>query len=139
MSRRRARELALQAVYQWELNPMPLVELVQQFAETNNMQKIDANHFKSIVDFVVNHTAEVDARIKPYLDRDITDLDPIELSILRLSAYEMEHCFDVPYRVVINEGIELAKKFGSTDGHKYINGMLDKLAAELRSAERGGR
>lgn len=139
MSRRRARELAMQAVYQWELNPMTLVELVQQFVEMNNMQKIDFNHFKNIVDFVVNHTPEIDTRIIPYLDRDIMELDPIELSILRLSAYEMEHCLDIPYRVVINEGVELAKKFGSTDGHKYINGMLDKLAMELRSAEKKER
>lgn len=136
MSRRRARELALQAIYQCELNPMPMVELVQQFTEANNMQKIDFNHFKAIVDFVVHHTAEIDARIIPYLDRDVTDLDPIELSILRLSTYELEHCLDVPYRVAINEGIELAKKFGSTDGHKYINGILDKLAVSLRSSER---
>ena len=139
MSRRRARELAMQAIYQWDLNPMPVVELLQQFVETNNMQKVDFDHFKAIVEFVVDHTADVDARITPYLDRDITDLDPIERSILRLSAYEMEHCIDVPYRVVINEGIELAKKFGSTDGHKYINGMLDKLAVELRDTERKER
>lgn len=135
MSRRRARELALQAIYQWELNPMPMIELVQQFVETNNMQKVDFDHFRQVLDCVVHRTADIDAHIKPYLDRDLNDLDPIELAILRLSTCEMMNALDVPYRVVINEGIELAKKFGSTDGHKYINGLLDKLAVQLRPVE----
>lgn len=135
MSRRRARELAMQAIYQWQLNQMVVEELIQQFVETNNMQKVDFNHFKELVTAAVNHTPELDILIKPLLDRDIDDLDPIELAILRLSAYEMKGQLDIPYRVVINEGVELAKKFGATDGHKYVNGILDKLAKELRAGE----
>lgn len=136
MSRRRARELAMQAIYQWQLNHTTVPELIQQYVETNNMQKIDFEHFKSLVTAAVDQTPELDALIKPVLDRDIDDLDPVELAILRLSAFEMKHQIDIPYRVVINEGVELAKKFGASDGHKYVNGILDKLAKELRSIER---
>ncbi len=135
MSRHRARELAMQAIYQWQLNHAVVAELIQQFVETNNMQKVDFNHFKEIVTAAINKTPELDAHIKPFLDRDITELDPIELAILRLSAYEMQSCLDIPYRVVINEGVQLAKKYGATDGHKYINGILDKLAGSLRKLE----
>lgn len=135
MSRHRARELAMQAIYQWQLNHAVVAELIQQFVETNNMQKVDFNHFKEIVTAAINKTPELDAHIKPFLDRDISELDPVELAILRLSAFEMQSCLDIPYRVVINEGVQLAKKYGATDGHKYINGILDKLANNLRKSE----
>lgn len=125
----------MQAIYQWQLNHTVVEELLQQFVETNNMQKIDFNHFKGLVTAAVNHTPELDSLIRPLLDRELEELDPIELAILRLSAYEMKSQLDIPYRVVINEGVELAKKFGATDGHKYVNGILDKLARELRTGE----
>lgn len=135
MSRHRARELAMQAIYQWQLNDAVVAELIQQFVETNNMQKVDFDHFKEIVTAAINKTPELDAQIKPFLDRDIEELDPVELAILRLSAFEMLSCLDIPYRVVINEGVQLAKKYGATDGHKYINSILDKLARTLRKSE----
>ena len=135
MSRRKARALAMQAVYQWQLNDDILENVIQQFVESNDMSKIDFEHFKKIVTAAVNHTPELDAIIKPHLDRDIKELNPVELAVLRLSVYEMKHCLDIPYRVVINEGIELTKKYGATDSYKYVNGVLDKLAPVLRRSE----
>ncbi len=136
MSRRKARELAVQAIYQWQLNPMLVPELIQQFCETNTMQKVDFPHFSELVSAAVERTPELDAMLTPLLDRKLTELDPVELAILRLSSFEMKHRIDIPYRVVINEGVELAKKYGSTDGHKYVNSILDKLATQLREVER---
>ena len=135
MSRRKARELAMQAIYQWQLNDMTLLDLLKEFKEINGHKKIDFKHFEEIVTAAVNHTPELDAVIVPFLDRAISALDPVELAILRLSTFEMKNRPDIPYRVVINEGVELAKKFGATDGHKYINGILDKLATQLRPTE----
>lgn len=127
----------MQAIYQWQLNQMVVPELIQQFVEANDMQKVDFNHFKELVTAAVDHTPELDALLKPVLDRDISELDPVELAILRLSVFEMKDRLDIPYRVVINEGVELAKKYGASDGHKYINGILDKLSVDLRQVEKG--
>ena len=135
MSRRKARELAMQAIYQWQLNDMILIDLVKQYLESNADKKVDFKHFEEIVTAAVNHTPELDAVLKPFLDRDIDKLDPVELAILRLSAFELKNRPDIPYRVVINEGVMLAKKYGAQGGHKYINGILDKLATQLRTAE----
>jgi N utilization substance protein B len=136
VSRRRARELAMQAIYQWQLNQMLVPELIGQFVETNDMQKVDFNHFKELVAAAVDRTPELDAMLTPLLDRKLDELDPIELAILRLSSFEMKNRLDIPYRVVINEGVELAKKYGASDGHKYVNGILDKLATDLRHVEK---
>jgi len=130
--RRKARQMAMQALYQWELASSSLVAIEQEFREDNDMQKVDAEYFGELLHQVPAMKVELDERLKPLLDRGIHELTPVELTILRLSAYELLERPDVPYRVIINEGVELAKTFGATDGHKYVNGILDKLAGEVR-------
>ena len=99
------------------------------------MAKVDGEYFSELLHQVPASLSELDEHITGFLDRDMTELTPIELTILRIGAYEMIRRTDVPYRVVINEGVDLAKKFGATDGHKYVNGVLDKLAHSLRTQE----
>ncbi|MEZ5523412.1 MAG: transcription antitermination factor NusB [Pseudomonadales bacterium] len=130
--RRKARQLAMQALYQWELASASLVAIELEFREDNDMKKVDADYFSELLHRVPAMKSELDDLIRPLLDRDIGELTPVELTILRLSGYELLKRPDVPYRVIINEGVELAKTFGATDGHKYVNGILDKLARELR-------
>jgi len=130
--RRKARQMAMQALYQWELASSSLVAIEREFREDNNMQKVDAEYFSELLHQVPAMKVELDERLKPLLDREMHELTPVELTILRLSSYELLERPDVPYRVIINEGVELAKTFGATDGHKYVNGILDKLAGEVR-------
>jgi transcription antitermination protein NusB len=130
--RRKARQLATQALYQWELASSSLVEIEREFCEDNNMKKVDAEYFSELLHQIPALKTELDELIKPLLDRDMSELTPVELTILRLSGYEMLKRHDVPYRVIINEGVELAKTFGATDGHKYVNGILDRLAGDIR-------
>ena len=106
-----------------------------QFRVDNAFVGVDGAYFHELLNGVLSNRGEIDELIAPCLDRPMDDLDPVELAILRLSTYELKQRLDVPYRVVINEGIELAKTFGATDGHKFVNGVLDKLAPKLRSAE----
>lgn len=130
--RRKARQLAMQALYQWELASASLVDIELEFREDNDMKKVDADYFAELLHEIPALKSDLDDLIKPLLDRDMSELTPVELTILRLSGYELLKRPDVPYRVIINEGVELAKTFGATDGHKYVNGILDKLARELR-------
>lgn len=130
--RRKARQLAMQALYQWELASASLVDIELEFREDNDMNKVDADYFSELLHQIPALKTDLDDLIKPLLDRDMSELTPVELTILRLSGYELLKRPDVPYRVIINEGVELAKTFGATDGHKYVNGILDKLARELR-------
>lgn len=130
--RRKARQMAMQALYQWELASSSLVDIEREFCEDNDMKKVDAEYFSELLHQVPVMKSDLDELIKPLLDRDISELTPVELTILRLSGYELLKRPDVPYRVIINEGVELAKTFGATDGHKYVNGILDRLARELR-------
>lgn len=134
-SRRRAREFALQGLYQWQLAGHPVTAIVAQLAESNGYGKIDADYFIALIEGVVANAAGLEAAISPLLDRKFTELSPIERAVLMIAAYELAHQPDTPYKVVINEAIELAKTFGGTDGHKYVNGVLDKLAQELRAGE----
>lgn len=129
--RRRARECAVQALYSWYIskNSIEQVELV--FISDQEMNGVDLPYFRKLLRGTVEHIESVDSALRPYLDRNEQDVDPIERSILRLSAYELKFELDVPYKVVINEGIEVAKVFGSDDSHKYINGVLDQLAPAL--------
>ena len=124
--------MAMQALYQWELTSSSLVAIEREFREDNDMHKVDAEYFSELLHQVPAMKTELDERLKLLLDRDISELTPVELTILRLGAYELLERPDVPYRVIINEGVELAKIFGATDGHKYVNGILDKLAGEVR-------
>lgn len=134
-ARRQARSLAMQALYQWHLAGQSVNEIEAQFRVDNDFSSVDGAYFREILHGVPANKTEIDTAFAPCLDRAQEELDPVELAILRLSTFEMLKRVDVPYRVVINEGIELAKVFGATDGHKFVNGVLDKLAPRLRAAE----
>jgi transcription antitermination protein NusB len=134
-ARRKARKFALQAIYQWQLSGNDLTDIEQQFIDDNDFSKVDGDYFRELLYQVVANVEEIDEMIQPKLDRKFSEVNPVEKSVLRLSSYELMKRVDVPYRVVINEALELAKTFGATDGHKYVNGILDKVARETRSAE----
>lgn len=134
-ARHKARELAVQALYQWQLAGTSYNELTAQFYTDNDMRKIDKEYFEHMVVYIAKNAEKIDVVLSDALDRPIDQVDPVELTILRISFYEFDKCLDVPYRVVINEGVELCKVFGSVDGYKYINGILDRLAKTYRSEE----
>ena len=133
--RKKARKLILQALYQWQISGSSTTQVEAEFRADNDFDKIDAEYFKSLFREIPKLVTEIDRDIEPFLDRPISDVDPIEMNILRIGIFEFKYRIDVPYRVVINEAIELAKLFGGTDGHKYINGILDKLSLRLRAPE----
>jgi N utilization substance protein B len=132
--RRKARRLILQALYQWLIAETDPQEISRQFRE-ENQEKIDWDYFDEVFSEIPGFTATLDDYLSPLLDRELGALDPVEKALLYLGSYELANRVDVPYRVVINECVELAKVFGATDSHKYINGVLDKLVPTLRSAE----
>ncbi len=136
--RRKARQLILQALYQWLIADADTKEIEFQFREENT-GKVDWDYFTEVFCEIPRQVSSLNAHIEPLLDRELTALDPIEKSLLYLGTFELANRVDVPYRVVINECVELAKVFGATDGHKYINGVLDKLAARLRPVEMNAR
>ena len=139
-ARRKARRFALQAIYQWQLTSANLSQIESEFRTDNDMSKVDMEYFNDILHGIPRERAALDAKVEPFLDRRIDELTPVELAILRLGAFEMCHRIDVPYQVVINDSVELAKTFGATDSHKYVNGVLDKLAQRERLVEiRGPR
>lgn len=129
--RHQARRYALQALYQWQLSQDNLQEIELQFVNNNNMKKVDTEYFHELLHEIPAQLDAVDASYAEFLDRSVGSLNPIELAILRIGSYELVKHPEIPYRVVINEAIELAKVFGATDGHKYVNGVLDKLRAKV--------
>ncbi len=137
-ARRKSRRLLVQALYQWQLARTPSQQLLQQFHDEAGMTKVDVPYFNELLVKILDQLEDLDLLFKPYLDRDIKELDPISLSIFRLSTYELSQRLDIPYVIVINEGVELAKVFGATDSYKYINGVLDRLARKLRLVEVAG-
>jgi N utilization substance protein B len=134
--RKRARELLVQALYQWQLSGSDAVQIEAEF-RADNGGKTDWDYFHSAFTHITEHASTLAALFGPYLDRSVGQLDPIETGILYLGFYELSQRVDIPYRVVINEGVELARKYGATDSHKYINGVLDKAARQLRRVELG--
>ena len=138
-ARRRARELAVQALYQWQLAGQTTDFIEKQIAEGKEFAKADQAYFRLLFSNTVKQSDALKATLIPNLDRGFAELSPIESSILLLAGYELVHQPDIPYRVVINEAVELAKVFGGTDGHKYVNGVLDKFAANVRSTEINAR
>ncbi|HEY8011068.1 MAG TPA: transcription antitermination factor NusB [Rudaea sp.] len=134
-ARSRARRRALQAVYAWQLSGNAMARVIDEFRHEQDMEVADLGYFEDLLRGVNEHCAELDAGIAPFLDREVAQVDPIERAALRLAAYELRYRVDVPYRVVINEAIEVTKRFGAEYGHTYINGVLDKLAAQWRVAE----
>lgn len=134
-SRRFARQRALQALYQWDVGSLELSDVLNQFKENQNLSNVDLDHFERLFRGVALSVDEIDVHIEPALDRPIADLDPIERSILRLSTCELRDCMQTPARVAINEAVELTKRFGADQGHKYVNGVIDKVAMTLRKTE----
>lgn len=137
-ARKKARQLLMQALYQWQMTGMDLYSIQMQFHQMNEMTnpaKCDTEYFDTLFYKITKNLTETDAAFEPYLDRKLNDLNPIELSIIRLGTYELLHCPEIPYRVVLNEAISLAKNYGSEDGHKYVNGILNKVAREVRALE----
>lgn len=134
-ARRRSREFALQGLYQWLLGNTDTAAIDAHMREQEGFRQCDAAHFDALLHGCVAEAAALDAAIARHVDRKTTELSPIEHGVLMIGAYELAHCVEIPYRVAINEAVELAKSFGGTDGHKYVNGVLDKTAGDLRPAE----
>jgi transcription antitermination protein NusB len=130
-----ARKLALQALYRWQLNDSPWQELVQEFGEAEDMTRADADYFRALVEGVWRGRAELDARLATFTDRAPSRLDPVERAVLLIALYELSARPEVPYRVAINEAVTLAKRFGATDGFKFVNAVLDRAARALRPDE----
>lgn len=133
--RRKARHYALQALYQWEIAKQSINEIQAQFLVDNDMTNVDTEFFGELLHEIPGNLNELQEQFEPLLDRKLSDLDPIELTLLRMGVFELAHRIDVPYKVVINEYINLAKRFGATDGHRYINSVLDKVALVTRKVE----
>ncbi len=134
-ARRRSRELALQGLYEWLVGKADVPAIEAHMREQEGFDKCDRVHFDALLQGCVAEAADLDAVLARHVDRKTTELSPVEHGVLLIGAYELKHCIDVPYRVAINEAVELAKSFGGTDGHKYVNGVLDKTAGDLRPAE----
>lgn len=134
-NRRKSRELALKGLYQRLLGGGEAAEIVKSLEDDPDCAKADHGYFESLLAGVTTRQESLDAELGKYLDRPAAELSPIEHAILYIAAYELIHDQTIPYRVVINEGVELAKRFGGTDGYKYVNGVLDKLAAGTRGSE----
>ena len=134
-ARSRARRRALQAVYAWQMSGSSMNKVLDQFRDEQDMEIADLAYFEDLLRGLDSHCADIDAALQPFLDRAVDQVDPIERAVLRLATYEMRYRLDVPYRVVINEAIEIAKRFGADHGHTYVNGVLDHAALEWRAAE----
>ncbi|MEW6099593.1 MAG: transcription antitermination factor NusB [Pseudomonadota bacterium] len=134
-ARRRSREFALQGLYQWLVGGAQPGEIEAHLRELEGFAKADLAHFDALLHGCIREAADIDATLAAHVDRKTTELSPVEHAVLMIGVYELKHCIDVPYKVAINEAVELAKSFGGTDGHKYVNGVLDKAAVELRPVE----
>ena len=137
-ARTRARRRAVQALYAWELGGNSMRKVINDFRSEQDMQIADLEYFEDLLRGVEAHRAELDAGIAPLLNHDNKHVDQIERAIFNLYAYELKHHINVPYRVVLNEAVEVAKRFGSEQGHTYVNGVLDKLARAWRVSETSG-
>ncbi|HVW52421.1 MULTISPECIES: transcription antitermination factor NusB [unclassified Trinickia] len=134
-ARRRSRELATQGLYQWLLSGAPAGEIDAQLRGAQGFDKADHEHLDALLHGVIRENEALSADLVPCLDRPIEQLSPVERAVLLVAAFEFKHHVEIPYRVVINEAVELAKTFGGSDGYKYVNGVLDKLALQLRATE----
>ena len=126
----------MQALYQWQLTQQTAAEIKQQFLESEDSAGVDREHFEELVSGCIAKNEELAAALQPLIDRPLDQLDPVETAILMIGMFELQQRVDIPYRVVINEGVDLTKRFGATDAHKYVNAVLDRAARELRTAER---
>ena len=130
-----ARRLAVQALYRWQLNAAPIDELLNEFSADADMPRADAEYFRALVRQAIDDHATLDAALAPFLARAAAELDPVEHAVLLVAAVELQHQPAVPFRVVINEAVGLARRFGATDGHKFVNGVLDRAARAWRTDE----
>lgn len=130
-----ARRCAVQALYQWQLTGHDVDDIYQQFLTERNMANVNVEMFRELLSGVTRELETLDATIQPYIDRDIAEVDPVERAVLRLGTYELMYRPEVPYRVVINEALEAVKTFGAEQGHRYVNGVLDKVAQQVRQPE----
>ncbi|HAU1191732.1 TPA: transcription antitermination factor NusB [Legionella pneumophila] len=133
--KRRARKFALQALYQWLMSGTDLHEIEAQFRAINNMDKVDGEYFCRLLYGIPSHIEALEASLLPYLDREINALNPIELTVLRIGSFELFHCPEIPYKVILDESVSLTKEFGSQEGYRYVNGVLNNLAKQVRSVE----
>jgi N utilization substance protein B len=133
--RHRARELAMQGVYQWRITAGDEAQIQKQIQAEKNIGRYDREMFVKLLRGALAKHAEIEALIQPHLDRSLDELSPVEYAVLLLGTFELSQHLEVPYKVVINEAVELAKTFGGVDGHKFVNGVLDKLAPQLRATE----
>ena len=133
--RHRAREFALQGLYQWLLNNEDATTVVNNIRAAHGFEKADADHFAALLYGAIKESVSLREAFAPLIDRGVSELSPIEHGVLLIGAYELKNNLEIPYRVVINEAVELTKSFGGIDGHKYVNGVLDKLAPRLRAEE----
>jgi N utilization substance protein B len=133
--RRNARRYALQAMYQWQMTGNSIADIQTEFLKYHIDKKIDLDYFKELIHGVPQFQQEIDHEMQPFLGRPLHEIDPIELGVLRIAIFELIKRPDVPYRVIINEALELTKKFGSIDGYKFVNGVLDRVAKKSRATE----
>jgi len=137
--RSKARSLAVQAIYQWQMAGQPVNDIVAQFLTEHETTKLDRDYFQDLILGVTSQLGQIDADLSQFLDRQIERVDPVERAVLRIAGYELLRHPEIPYRVVINEAVELAKVFGAEKGHRYVNGVLDKAARKLRPLEMAAR
>jgi transcription antitermination protein NusB len=135
-ARSMARKLVMQALYQWQMTAHEANDISKQFVESEEFGAADREYFNELLRGCIKGKEQIDAAIAPFIDRPLEQLDPVETAILMIGMYELRSRIDVPYRVVINEAVDLAKRFGATDAHKYVNAVLDRAAKDIRSAER---
>lgn len=134
-ARRKAREFVIQALYQWQITGLVASEVLLQFLTFDGIKQADQPYFKHLFEGITEQVLVLDQTLLPFLDRPLKEVSPIEMAILRLGGFELLHCPELPYRVVLNEAIELSKIYGGTESYKFTNGVLDKLAKQLRSIE----
>ena len=133
--RRRARQFAVQAVYQWQLTDASVGEIIDQFSVDQDLSKTDVPYFKELLAGVINRSETLDEKLAPYLSRKLKDVDKVDIAILRIAMYELTYRDDVPPKVVLNEAIELAKDFATDESYKFVNGVLDKALRSLKMRE----
>ncbi|MGH8477699.1 MAG: transcription antitermination factor NusB [Methylococcales bacterium] len=135
LARTHARQSAVQALYQWQMAGQDLNEIEQQFYLDKNFRNVQRSYFRDLLHGVPSQLTRLDQALSEFTDRTVNELDPVERAILRIGVYELINRLDVPYKVIVNEGINLAKRFGATDSHKYVNSILDKVAQKERPDE----
>ena len=134
-SRHLARRAVIQALYQWEMTQQSRLEIEKYFLSDDSLKKSDTEYFHELIREIPRLVEDIDSSLSPYIDRNIALVDPIERAVLRLAAYELLHHQEIPYRVILNEAIELSRTFGSENSYRFVNGILDKLGADIRSIE----